>query len=46
MCHFIRKIPGGVEFRTRFWMGYTLIRGKPVCMLPGVYNELGGKFVV
>ena len=75
MCHFIREIPGGVEFRSRFWMGYTLIDKKPVMMLPygikvpevavqglaehnvreytnlrnllpGIYNELGGKFVV
>jgi hypothetical protein len=34
MCHFIREIPGGVEFRTRFWMGYTLIDTKPIIMLP------------
>ena len=34
MCHFIREMPGGIEFRTRFWMGYTLIDGKPVHMLP------------
>jgi len=34
MCHFIRAIPGGIEFRTRFWMGYTLVDRKPVFMLP------------
>ncbi len=34
MCHFIREIAGGVEFRTRFWMGYLLVDRKPVCMLP------------
>jgi hypothetical protein len=34
MCHFIREIPSGVEFRTRFWMGYALIDKKPVMMLP------------
>jgi len=34
MCHFIRATPDGVEFRTRFWMGYTLIDGRPVMMLP------------
>jgi hypothetical protein len=34
MCHFIREISGGIEFRTRFWMGYTLINRKPVMMLP------------
>jgi hypothetical protein len=75
MCHFIREIPGGVEFRSRFWMGYTLIDRKPVMMLPsgikvpevaiqglaehnvreytnlrnllpGIYTELDGKWVV
>jgi len=34
MCHFIREVHGGVEWRTRFWMGYTLMNGHPVCMLP------------
>ena len=34
MCHFIREVDGGVEWRTRFWMGYTLMSGHPVCMLP------------
>jgi hypothetical protein len=75
MCHFIREIPGGIEFRSRFWMGYTLIDRKPVFMLPsgvkvpeaavqglaehnvreytnlrnllpGIYKELEGKWVV
>ena len=34
MCHFIREIDGGVEFRSRFWMGYKLIDGKPVLSIP------------
>ena len=34
MCHFIREIEGGVEFRTRFWMGYRIIDKKPVKLLP------------
>jgi len=34
MCHFVREIEGGVEWRTRFWMGYTIMNGRPVCMLP------------
>ncbi len=34
MCHFIRDIEGGVELRTRFWMGVAYIRGKIVKMLP------------
>jgi hypothetical protein len=34
MCHFIRELPGGIEFRTRFWMGYTLMDRKPWLMLP------------
>ncbi len=34
MCHFIREIAGGIEFRTRFWMGYQIVDKKPVLMLP------------
>ena len=36
MLHFIREIPGGIEFRTRFWMGYQIVDKKPVLLLqPG-----------
>ncbi len=34
MCHFIREIEGGIEFRTRFWLGCTIKDGVPVCVLP------------
>ena len=34
MCHFVREIDGGVELRTRFWMGYGIIKGKEVKALP------------
>lgn len=34
MCHFVREIPGGVEFRSRFWMGYHIIDKKPKLLLP------------
>ena len=34
MCHFVREIPGGVEFRTRFWMGYQIVDKKAKLMLP------------
>jgi hypothetical protein len=34
MMHFIREIPGGVEFRTRFWMGYHILDKKPYYCLP------------
>jgi len=34
MCHFIREIEGGVELRTRFWMGWTVEDGKDVKALP------------
>lgn len=34
MCHFIRKTEFGVESRTRFWMGYHIIEGRPVKLLP------------
>ncbi len=34
MCHIFRDIPGGIEHRTRFWMGYRLSNGKPELTLP------------
>ena len=34
MCHFIREISGGIELRTRFWMGYHILNKKPYLLLP------------
>jgi phloretin hydrolase len=34
MLHFVREIDGGIEFRTRFWMGYRVNQGKGMCVLP------------
>lgn len=34
MCHFVREIEGGIELRTRFWMGWTVKDGKDVKALP------------
>ncbi len=34
MFHSVREIEGGVEFRSRFWLGYHFIGGKPVKLLP------------
>lgn len=34
MCHFVRPIDGGVELRTRFWMGVSIVDGTPVRALP------------
>jgi phloretin hydrolase len=34
MCHIFRQVPGGLEHRTRFWMGYRMSQGKPELMLP------------
>jgi phloretin hydrolase len=34
MIHFIREIRGGVEFRSRFWMGYHIVNRKPYLLLP------------
>lgn len=28
--HCIRKIPGGIEYRSHYWQGYNIIDGKPV----------------
>jgi len=34
MCHAVREVPGGVEVRTRFWLGYHMIKRKPRKLLP------------
>ena len=34
MCHFVRETEGGVELRTRFWMGWTVVNGREVKTLP------------
>jgi hypothetical protein len=34
MLHFVREIEGGIEFRTRFWMGYRINKGRGMCVLP------------
>ncbi len=34
MCHFVRKTEEGVELRTRFWMGWTIVNGRAVKTLP------------
>jgi len=34
MCHFMRPVEGGCELRSRFWMGWHVIDGKPVKMIP------------
>lgn len=34
MLHYFREIPGGVESRSRFWMGYHMIDKKPCKLLP------------
>jgi hypothetical protein len=34
MIHFIREIEGGIEMRTRFWMGYHIVEKKPYLLLP------------
>jgi len=36
MLHFIREIDGGIEFRTRFWMGYHILDKKPHYCLPKI----------
>jgi hypothetical protein len=34
MCHIFRQASGGLEHRTRFWMGYRMSQGKPELVLP------------
>lgn len=30
MCHFVRETEDGIELRSRFWLGWHIIGGKPV----------------
>ncbi len=42
MCHFLRPVEGGCELRSRFWMGWHVVDGKPCKALPdGVKIPLG-----
>lgn len=34
MLHYYREVDGGIESRSRFWMGYSIVNGKPECLLP------------
>lgn len=34
MLHYYRETPDGIESRTRFWMGYSIVDGKARFMLP------------
>ena len=34
MIHLFREVPGGIESRSRFWMGYHMIDKRPVKLLP------------
>lgn len=34
MCHFVRETEDGIELRSRFWLGWHIIDGKPVKLLP------------
>ena len=34
MCHFVREIEGGIELRSRFWIGWHILDQKPVKMIP------------
>jgi hypothetical protein len=32
--HLVRNVPGGIEVRNRFWIGYQIVDRKPVLALP------------
>lgn len=34
MAHMVREVEGGVELRSRFWIGYQIVDGKAVKVLP------------
>ena len=41
MCHFIRNIEGGVELRSRFWIGWNMKNGKDVKTIPDGFRMPG-----
>ncbi len=43
MCHVVREIPGGVELRSRFWLGYDVVDKKPKKKLPSFIKVPAGK---
>ena len=34
LLHLVTEVPGGVEYRSRFWFGYAFVDGTAVCVLP------------
>ena len=34
MTHFVRELPGGIELRSRFWIGFVLEEGRLVRLVP------------
>ena len=34
MTHFVRELPGGIELRSRFWIGFGLEDGRLVRLVP------------
>ncbi len=34
MTHFVREVEGGIELRSRFWMGWTVVDGKDIKAIP------------
>ena len=38
ISHFVREIPGGIEFTLQFWSGYTIENKKPKLLLPPGYK--------
>ncbi|MNN70805.1 hypothetical protein D3C81_1866840 [compost metagenome] len=34
MTHMTRDVEGGIELRSRFWLGYQIVNGQPVKVIP------------
>lgn len=37
--HAIREVPGGIEYRSRYWLKYTIKNDKPVCSKLPIPNK-------
>lgn len=40
LAHFVREIPGGIELRSRFWLGYGIANGRLTCLQKEIPGEM------
>ena len=43
LAHFVREIPGGIELRSRFWLGYGIVNGTLTCVQKKIPVDMPAK---